>query len=90
MIRNLHEPGHTLRGADTSPVLMSLLHQNYPFAEMVKQGYFPGFIDVKNAHQNLETLADLFSVFKNNQREPVAGTATSRSMKCPIAWQARA
>jgi len=67
--------------------------QNYPFAEMVKQGYFPGFIDVKNARQNSEELlADLFSVFKNNQPEPVFCRHGNRQINqnALFAWQARA
>jgi HTH-type transcriptional regulator / antitoxin HigA len=99
MMRSLHEgfgiPAEVLLqepGRDLNPP--AYRWQDYPFAELVRQGYFKGFEgSLQEAKRYAEELlGNLFANFQGNAQEPVLCRSAEgeQDVNALTAWQARA
>ena len=96
MIRKLHDglgiPYEVLMQKPNATLnVQRYFKENFPFNEMVRQGYFLGFYDLRTAKQRSEELLEsLFSIFKENNPSPVYMKSTDRTINenSLLAWQA--
>lgn len=81
----LQKPGASLEEQKYFPA-------DFPFKEMVANGYFPGFTQLRQARTLAEDLLEnLFAVFKAQPASPIYCKSTERAIdeNALLAWQAR-